>query len=265
MSSAAASEPLDFRYLDIDDRGAVAIVSFDRPPVNAVDTAMCHEIRDLFSRLDDYLPEVRVVVLRGEGPQFCAGHDFKEFASLTPQNSPGRQRLVRETFAAVYECPVPIIAAVHGVAVGTGVALAACCDTIVCGESARFGVPEVGVGVMGGARHMRRLVPEHVMRTLYFTADTARAEDLLPYGGIHAIVPDEHLMDSALALAERMAIHSRAVLRHAKESLNTIEFMELKSGYEAEQRITTRLSTHPDSREARSAVFQKRAPKYSHT
>jgi enoyl-CoA hydratase len=254
-----------FRYLDVEDRGGIAIVSFDRPPVNAVDTAMCHEIRELFSRFDELLPQARVAVLRGKGPQFCAGHDFKEFADLTPQNSPNQQRLVRETFAAVYECPVPIIAAVHGVAVGTGVALASCCDTIICAESARLGVPEVGVGVMGGARHMRRLVPEHVMRSLYFTAGSASAADLFRYGGIHAVVPDDDLMDAALELAERMAIHSRAVLRHAKESLNTIEFMDLKSGYEAEQRITTRLSAHPDSQEARNAVFEKRAPTYSHS
>ncbi len=264
-ADAGVGERLDFRYLKIDDRGPIAIVSLDRPPVNAVDAEMCHEIRALFSRVDELLPEVRVVVLRGEGAHFCAGHDFKEFASLTPQNSPGRQQLVRETFAAVYDCPVPIIAAVQGIAVGTGVALAACCDSIVCAESARLGVPEVGVGVMGGARHMRRLVPEHVMRTLYFTADHASAADLLPYGGIHEVVPDEQLMHAALALAERMATHSRAVLRHAKESLNTIEVMDLKSGYEAEQRVTTRLSAHPDSHEARNAALERRTPEYSHS
>jgi enoyl-CoA hydratase len=260
-----ACDPGAFRYLTVEDRGAVAVVSLDRPPVNAVHTEMCHEIRALFSRLDEFLPRVRVVVLRGEGSQFCAGHDFTEFASMTPQNAAGRQRLVRETFAAVYECPVPVIAAVHGVAVGTGVALAACCDTVICGESARLGVPEVGVGVMGGARHMRRLVPEQVMRTLYFTADSASAKDLLPYGGIHAVVPDDQLRDAALALAERMAVHSRAVLRHAKESLNTIESMDLKSGYEAEQRVTTRLAAHQDSREARGAAFERRRPEYSHS
>ena len=264
-TDAVAPEQRGFRHLKVDDRGPIAIVSLDRPPVNAVDTEMCHEIRALFSRVDELLPQVRVVVLRGEGSHFCAGHDYEEFASLTPRNSPGRQKLVRETFAAVYDCPVPIIAAVQGVALGTGVALAACCDSIICAEGARFGVPEVAVGVMGGARHMRRLVPEHVMRTLYFTAGYASAADLSPYGGIHQIVPDEQLMDTALALAERMAVHSRAVLRHAKESLNMIEFMDLKSGYESEQRVTTRLSAHPDSVEARNAALERRTPDYTHT
>ena len=265
LTADSVTEPGEFRYLRIEDRGAVAVVTMNRPPVNAVDTEMCHEIKAFFSRVDELLPQVRVLVLRGEGSQFCAGHDFKEFASLTPRNSPARQKLVRETFAAVYDCPVPVIAAVQGVAVGTGVALAACCDSIVCAESARFGVPEVGVGVMGGARHMRRLVPEQVMRTLYFTADYATAADLFAYGGIYKVVPDEDLLDAALALADRIAVHSRAVLRHAKESLNTIEFMDLKSGYESEQRITTRLSAHPDSLEARNAAFERRTPDYAHT
>jgi enoyl-CoA hydratase/carnithine racemase len=265
MADAATSELPELRHLKIDDRGAIAIISIDRPPVNAANDEMCEDIRGLFSRVDEYLPQVRVIVLRGEGPHFCAGHDYREFASLTPQNAPGRQKLVRETFAAVYDCPVPMIAAVHGVAVGTGVALAASCDSVVCGESARFGTPEVGVGVMGGAKHMRRLAPEHVMRTLYFTAEAVSVTELLPYGGIHEVVPDEQLMDAALALAERMAIHSRAVLRHAKESLNTIEFMDLKNGYQAEQHFTIRLSAHPDSEEARSAGLEKRTPEYSHS
>src|SRR6187549_2282522 len=105
------SDATESRYLKIDDRGAIAIVSFDRPPVNAVDTAMCHEIKALFGRLDEFLPRVRVIVLRGEGPHFCAGHDFLEFKSLSPDTASAKQRLVRETFATVYNCPVPVVAA----------------------------------------------------------------------------------------------------------------------------------------------------------
>lgn len=258
------TDATEFRYLKIDDRGAIAIVSFDRPPVNAVDTEMCHEIKALFGRIDVHLPRVRVIVLRGEGPHFCAGHDFLEFKNLSPDSAPAAQRLVRETFATVYDCPVPVVAAVHGVAVGTGVALAACCDTLVCAEGARLGVPEVSIGVAGGAKHMRRLAPEHLMRTLYFTAGTVTAEELLPYGGIWAVVPQEELLDKALEVAEQMAVHSRAVLRHAKESLNTIEYnMDLKAGYEAEQRITVRLASDPEAQEARNAAFERRKPVFS--
>jgi enoyl-CoA hydratase len=265
MRDATAPHLPEFRLLEIEERDAIAVVSLNRPPVNAVNQALYEEIRDLFTHIDKLLPEVRVVVLRGEGAHFSAGNDLNEFAVLNPQNAPGFSKLVREAFAAIYDCPVPVIGAVHGVAVGSGLAITACCDAVVCGESARLGVPEVGVGVMGGARHMRRLVPEQVMRIMYFTADSVPASDLMPYGGIHAVVPDEELLDTALALAERMAVHSRAALRHAKEALNTIEFMDLKLGYEAEQRITARLVMHPDSREARDAALQKRVPVYSNS
>lgn len=265
MSDAVSFVLPEFQLLEIEERDAIAVVSLNRPPVNAVNQQLYGELRDLFSHIDEVLPEIRVVVLRGEGPHFCAGNDLHEFAVLNPQNSPGLSKIVREAFSAIYDCPVPVIGAVHGVAVGSGLAISACCDVLVCGESARFGTPEVGLGVMGGAKHMRRLVPEQVMRTLYFTAETVPAAELLPYGGIHSVVPDEQLRDAALALAGRMAVHSRAALRHAKEALNTIEFMELKNGYEAEQRVTGRLVAHPDSREARDAVLAKREPQYSNS
>lgn len=262
---AAAGGLPEFSHLEIEERGPIAVVSLNRPPVNAANQELYRDIRNLFSRVDELLPEVRVVILRGEGPHFSAGNDLHEFAILTPQNAPGLSKLVRESFAAIYDCPVPVIGAIHGVAVGSGLAIAACCDALVCGESAKLGTPEVAVGVMGGAKHMRRLVPEQVMRILYFTAEPVPASELVKFGGIHQVVPDEQLMDAALALAGRMATHSRAALRHAKEALNTIEFMDLKGGYEAEQRLTTRLSDHPDSREARDAVLKKRTPEYSHS
>lgn len=262
-SDASAATVAPFEFLRVERRGPVVVVTLDRPPVNAVNQAMYGEIRDLFGRADELLADAKAVVLRGEGRHFCAGNDLGEFGSLTPANAPGRMRLVRDAFAAIYDCPVPVIAAVHGAAAGTGVAIAASCDLVVCADSARLSVPEVSVGVMGAAKHLSRLVPGQVMRRMYFTADAVPARDLLPYGGITAVVPDAELLDAALALTGRITRHSRAALRHAKESLNTVEFMDLKAGYEFEQRITVRLSGHPDSHEAREAALDKRPPSYS--
>jgi enoyl-CoA hydratase len=254
----------DFQFLRIEARDDVAIVTLDRPPVNAVSQAMYEEIRELFSRADELLPPAaKVVILNSEGRHFCAGNDLDEFVSLNPQNSPGRMKVVREAFAAIYDCPVPTIAAVQGVAAGTGVAIASSCDLVICAESARLTTPEVGVGIMGGARHLRRLVPEQQMRLMYFTAEPVPASELLAYGGIVAVVPDDELLTAALSLAGRITVHSRAALRHAKEALNAVESMGLKSGYETEQRFTTRLSGHPDSAEARRAIVERRDPQYA--
>lgn len=252
-----------FEFLSVEWLGPVAVVTMHRPPVNAVNQQMYCEIRQLFGRAEELVVGARVIILRGEGRHFCGGNDLGEFGSMTPANAPGRMKLVREAFAAIYDCPIPVIAAVQGAAAGTGVALAASCDLVVCAESARLATPEVSVGVAGGARHLARLVPEQVMRRMYFTAEPVPAAELVQYGGITEVVPDERLLEAAMALAERIAVHSGAVLRHAKEALNATEFMELKSGYEMEQRFTVRLSGNPDSEEARRAVLEKRPPTYS--
>lgn len=253
---------LTFEFLTIERRGDAVVVGFARPPVNAVSEAMYGEIRELFARTDEYLPDVGAVVVRGEGRMFSAGNDLQDFLSLTAQNAPGRMRLVRDAFAALYDCPVPTIAAVHGHALGTGVALAASCDLVICGESAQFGTPEVGVGVMGGAKHLSRLVPQQVVRYLYFTADPVPASELAGYGGIVRIVPDADLLDAALALAGRITRHSKASLRMAKQSLNAIEYVDLKAGYEFEQRLTGQLAGHPDSLESRRSIVEKRPPRF---
>jgi enoyl-CoA hydratase len=254
---------MEWDFLSARTVGAVAVVTLDRPPVNAVSQTMYGEIRDLFGRFDEVLPGVKAVVLTGAGRHFCAGNDLEEFLSLDEVNAAGRMRLVRDAFAAIYDCPVPVVGAVHGAALGTGLAIAASCDLVVSGESGRFATPEVGVGVMGGARHLARLVPEPFVRLMYLTADPLPAADLAGFGSVVRVVRDDEVLSAALAIAERMARHSRTALRHAKESLNAIEFMDLKSGYEFEQRMTGRLVAEADAKEALAAVREGRPPAYA--
>jgi enoyl-CoA hydratase len=258
----SSTQPDGFEFLDVSCAEGIASVVMNRPPVNAVNQAMYAEILRLFTNVDRLVPDAAVVVFRGAGKHFSAGNDLGEFLTLTSANSPARMKLVREAFAAIYDCPIPVIAAVHGSALGTGVALAGSCDIVICGESASFGTPEVGVGVMGAAKHLSRLVPQQVVRRMYYTADPVCGHELLRYGGVAEVVPDDELLDAAMALARRVARHSRVALRAAKESLNAIEYMELKSAYEFEQSLTSRLADSSDSREARLAIKEKRAPRY---
>lgn len=242
--------------------GPVAVVTLNRPPVNAVNQQMYAEIRDTFNGLRRLHPGASAAILRAEGRHFCGGNDLDEFGTLDPQNSPERMQAVREAFWAIHDCPLPVVAAVQGSAMGTGLCLAASSDLIVCGESARFGLPEVSVGVMGGARHLARLVPNQLVRRMFLTADPMTGSELLPYGGVSAVVPDAELDEAALALAGRIARHSPAALLVAKRALNQIEHLDLKSGYELEQGYTGDLCGHPDSKEALAAVREKRAPRY---
>ncbi len=259
MSSASQT-----KYLDVEIDGRVATVTLNRPPVNAVNHKMYQEIRDYFGNFNEVLPDISVVIITGTGKHFCAGNDLQDFATMTPVNAPARMRLIRDAFWSIYDCPVPTIAAVRGVALGTGLAIAASCDLIVCGESAKLGTPEVGVGVMGGAKHLARLLPQPLVRLLYFTAEPMSASDLEKFGAVLRVVPDEELQATALELAGRIAQHSAVALREAKEALNVIESMDLKTGYEYEQRFTGRMSGTSDAKEALGSVQERRAPHYGH-
>ncbi|MFI6503933.1 enoyl-CoA hydratase-related protein [Nonomuraea typhae] len=253
---------MSYQFLSLEEHGATTVVTMNRPPVNAVSLTMYEEIRDLFGRFDEVLPGVKAVVLTSAVKHFCGGNELTEFLTLTEANAAGRMRLVRDAFAAIYDCPVPVVGAVRGAALGTGLAIAASCDVVVAGESARFGTPEVSVGVMGGAAHLARLIPQPIVRAMYFTADPWPAADLLGFGSVLRVVPDEAVLETALGLTGKMTRHSLAALRHAKEALNTIEFMDLKAGYEFEQRMTGRLAAEPDAKEAVAALRESRAPVY---
>ena len=254
---------MTFANLSISMRDRVATVTVRRPPVNAIDLPTYAQIKLAFSTIRDLAPDALVVILTGEGKHFCGGNDLHEFATMTPDNTPVRMLQIREAFLAIYDCALPVIAAVRGVAAGTGVALAGSCDMVIAGESARFSLPEIQVGAMGGAKHLSRLAPQGVVRRMHLTADMLTAAELMPYGGIVKVVPDEALLDEAHALAARVTRHSPVAIRIAKRSLNQIEYMDLRSGYQFEQGLTAELSGYSDSKEAIAAFFEKRAPRYT--
>lgn len=255
--------PRDYRHIRTELDGPVATVWLDRPPVNAVDQEMYLEIQWLFSHIDDLGPDVRAVVLTGEGPHFCAGNDLAEFETMDPDNARERMFNAREAFWAVRDCPAPVIGALHGVAVGTGLAIAACCDIVIASEDAKIGLPEINVGVMGGAKHLSRMLPQALVRYMYLTGDPLPAADFVPFGGVLKAVPREQLLGEAQALARKIARHSPVALRKAKPGLNEVEYLPLKQGYEYEQTLTAALSAHPDAKEALHAFREGREPEYA--
>jgi enoyl-CoA hydratase len=242
---------------------SIATVWLARPPVNSVDGAMYVQIARLFEDVAQLGEGVRAVILTGEGKHFSGGNDLEEFKSLSPRNCGARMLKVRQAFTAVQDCPLPVIGAVRGVALGTGLALAASCDLIVAAAGAKLGVPEISVGVMGGARHLARLVPEQYVRWMYLSGEPMVAEDLAPLGGVLSVVPDARLLEEARERALLITRHSPVAVRFAKHSLNQIEPMELKSGYQFEQSLTAELCGYRDSKEAVAAFFERRQPHYS--
>jgi enoyl-CoA hydratase len=254
---------MTFKYLNIEYQAqGVADIRLVRPPVNAVNQAMYIEIARLFAEPDQMGQGLQAIVLSGAGPHFCAGNDLDEFASMTPENGVERMWRVREAFFAIQDCPVPVIAAVHGVALGTGLAIAASCDLVVAARDAQFGVPELSVGVMGGARHLARLAAQPLVRRMFFTGEPMRAEDFATATGSIVVCERQALLDTAHSIARRIASFSPLAVRMGKRALNQVEDMNLKSGYEIEQGYTVKMSGHRDSKEALAAFREKRSPTY---
>jgi enoyl-CoA hydratase len=251
------------KFLEWQNDGTTTTVWLNRAPVNAVNSEMYLEIQEMFGNLATYFPEARAVVLAARGKHFCAGNDLGEFQSMNPENAPERMKLAREAFWAIYDAPVPVIAAVHGAAVGAGLGIAASCDLIVAADKAKFGLPEINVGVMGGAKHLSRLVPEGMVRLMFYTGDLFEAHKLQPFGGIADIVPAAELLAAAERLARSIARHSPIALRFAKRNLNAVEYKDLKAGYELEQRSTVELSGYADAKEAVNAYLEGRTPVYT--
>lgn len=251
-----------FKYLRIEIADGIVHVRLDRPPANAVDQAMYIEIASLFRNVDQFDANVRCVVLSAEGPHFCAGNDLDEFATMTPENGTERMWRVREAFFAISDCAVPVIGAVHGAALGTGLAIAASCDFVVAAKDARFGLPELTVGVMGGARHLARLAPQPLVRRMFFTGEQIRADAFAAAGGCIVVCDGSELLATAKRFARRIAGFSPTAVRVGKRILDRIETMELKSGYAFEQVSTVRMSGHPDSKEALAAFREKRQPRH---
>ena len=220
----------------------IRVVTTAAPPVNALTVQGWF---DLAAALDEASadPATKVVVLRAEGKGFNAGVDIKEM-----QHTDGFDALIGANkgcfaaFRAVYECAVPVIAAVQGHCLGGGVGLVGNADIVVASDDAYFGVPEVKQGALGAATHMARLVPQHLMRTLYFTARTIRATELVQHGSVYQVVPRDQLDDAALALAAEIAEKDTRVIRAAKEALNGIDPVDVNKSYRFEQGFTMELN-----------------------
>jgi enoyl-CoA hydratase/carnithine racemase len=233
----------------------VTQVTIDFPPVNAPPVQGWFDLATAILAAGDD-PATHVVILRAEGKGFCAGVDIKEM-----QRTEGHQALIganrgcAAAFAAVYDCAVPVIAAVQGFCLGGGIGLVGNSDIVIAAEDAYFGLPEVDRGALGAATHLARLVPQHLMRTLYYTARNVTAEQLHHHGSVYEVVPRDELGRAALTLANEIAAKDNRVIRRAKEAINGIDPQPVHRSYRYEQGFTFELNLTGASDEARDAFI----------
>lgn len=250
-----------FTQLRVQREGHVAVLTLDAPPVNALTRILNDELTEALDIVSE-TPDIRAVVLTGAGKVFCAGADLKGRAENIkhPGDMMAHARRTRECFHAIRECAKPVVAAINGAALGSGLAMVASSDILIASERATLGLPEVDVGLLGGCSHALRLFGHSRLRRMALTGYRVGAEELYRLGIVEACTAPDDLLPRALELAQAIAAKSPVSTRMGKHTLNVIEDMSLRDGYRYEQDMTAAIGLTEDAREAQLAFKEKRAP-----
>lgn len=213
-----------YEHLKIEERGQVTIMTISAPKsLNALNSAILGEIDDYLEEFDTQ--KYRCLIVTGDGEKsFVAGADISEMAPLGPEQGKTFGRRGAEVFRKLETLPCPVIAAVNGFALGGGCELAMACDIRLCSDNARFGQPEVGLGIIpgfSGTVRLARLVGMGMAKQLIYTGKAIKADEALRIGLVNAVVPQTELMDRAMELANQICANAPLAVSAAKLCINT--------------------------------------------
>lgn len=245
----------------------VLLATLARPEaLNALNTQMGRDLLDLFTRLTADAQGVRCIVLTGSGEKaFCAGGDLKERDGMTQAQWVAQHEIFERAFVAMMECPLPVVAALNGVAYGGGLEMALCCDFIYAARTARFALPEVKLGIMPGGcgtQNLARAVGERRAKELVLTGAPFSAEEGVAWGAFNRACEPGSLQEEALATARTIAGNAPLSVRQAKKSIHYGLQVDLLTGYRFEIEAYNRLVDTEDRHEGVRAFNEKRRPAF---
>lgn len=227
----------------------VGTIVLARPPVNALSYEMIRELIDSLSAMDSN-PDVRAVVLTGKGRCFSAGVDLKEQLHALETGGAGPISIGTELYQALLYGKKPTIAAINGPALGAGLGMAASCCILTASENAMFGIPEIKVGMLGGARHAMRLLGHSTVNRMLLTGHLLTAEEMFRRGAIEACLKESELMPFAYRIAQDIAGRDPGAVELARASLAEVEDMGVLDGYRHEMLAAAELGRSPKAQDA---------------
>ncbi|WP_347265777.1 enoyl-CoA hydratase-related protein [Paracoccus sp. (in: a-proteobacteria)] len=251
------------KLIEISREGRVALIRLNRPEaLNALNSALAEELTAAALALDAD-PGVGAIVITGSDRAFAAGADISEMVDKSAEE------MVEADFFAIWDrfaaTRTPKIAAVNGYALGGGCELVMMCDFAIAGEGAKFGQPEVKLGViagMGGTQRMTKLIGRALSMDLHLTGRMMDAAEALRAGLIARVVPDAQVVETAMAAARTIAGYSRPAVRLAREAVMRAEELSLAEGVAWERRLFHRLFGTEGQREGMRAFLEKRKPEF---
>jgi enoyl-CoA hydratase len=254
----------DYETILVERRGAVGIVTLNRP--NALNALSAALIRDLNAAFDDLEPDeaIGAIVIAGSERAFAAGADIKEMAEKTYMQA-YREDFITTGWERVAQCRKPVVAAVQGVALGGGCEIAMMCDIVIAAETARFGQPEILLGVLpgaGGTQRLPRFIGKAKAMDLCLTGRMMDAAEAERAGLVARVVPADKLLDEAIGVAARIAEMSRPIAMMVKESVNRAFETTLAEGVRFERRLFHSAFATEDQKEGMAAFIAKRKPAF---
>ncbi len=252
------------REIEITRENDITILAMNNPPMNVLS-------REMLEKLKAALEEVKndgskAVILTGKGRAFVAGADISEMKGMTPAEAEDYASLAHSIFTGFESLPKPVIAVVNGFALGGGNELAMACDMIIASEKAKFGQPEVNLGVMpgfGGTQRLARICGKMAAMELIMTADIIPAAEALRIGLVNRVVPPEDLMDTARKMASKIAAKGPVAVKLSKLAINGgLDMPSLGEGLELETKKFGECFATGDLKEGMGAFLEKRKPEF---
>jgi enoyl-CoA hydratase/carnithine racemase len=258
---------MPYETLDVaigEDR--IGTVTLSRPAArNAMNTRMMEELLGCFAGFYVDPGAAACLILTGAGAGFCAGADLKERKGMPDEVWRRQHAVLEQMVRALMDCPVPIIAAVNGAAIGGGMELALACDFIYAAQSARFALTEVTLGIMPGAagtQNLPRAVGVRRAKEIVLTGAPFSAEEALAWGMVNKVCPDGQLLAEVRQAALRIAANAPVSVRQAKRALDKATELDRMTGYAFEIEAYNRTVVTQDRQEGIDAFNERRKPRY---
>jgi len=256
-----------FDTIIYEKKDGIAFVTLNRPEAfNAVNIRMRDELYEILPAIDED-PEVKVAIFRGAGDNaFSAGADIKEFCTAPSQAIARSVRWERDLWGQFLNVSKPLIAAIHGYALGGGLEITMCCDIRFASEDSRFGLPEVSIGMVptaGGTQTMPRILPMGATLRLILTGEIINAPEAHRIGLIHHIVPRAELINSTENMAMKIMSRGQTAVKSAKEAIKRGLDLPLERGLEVERVLFATVLNTYDAREGIKAYIEGRIPQFA--
>jgi enoyl-CoA hydratase len=251
---------MEYNFLKIEHNNGVTVLTISAPKtLNALNSSILKELNDFIDNLD---AATRVLIITGDGEKsFVAGADISEMAHLNEPQGTEFGRLGAQVFRKIEVLPIPVIAAVNGFALGGGCELAMSCDIRICSSNAKFGQPEVGLGIIpgfSGTYRLPKLIGQGYAKEMIYTGKVIRADEALRIGLVNAVYEPEELMDKAMEMAQMMLKNAPVAISLAKQSINEGYDLDADGAIGLENKLFGKCFATKDQKEGMDAFLNKR-------